>query len=235
MEAFQELDRATDIAPGSTAPLGMALPRAGERFSDEELHARFGVPTEHGIRVSRENKCIVLVHLVGIHSGYTNTDRGTDILYMGENSDREGLQDQEMSGGNLALSRSKEDGYTVLYFIKEGSVLVFRSHVEYDSHKIRKVVNGKDQLRGVIEFRLRAIRGERPVAGTAERGGAAAPPVAERAEIEEIYSPPLTYGEIAAIEDSLSDPEPRSASKEEFLDMIMDDKKLKEHIRHLDS
>ena len=48
-------------------------------------------------------------------------------------------------------------------------------------------------------------------------------------------SPPLTREEIAAIEDSLSDPEPLSASKGEFLDMIMDDKKLKDHIRRLDS
>ena len=48
-------------------------------------------------------------------------------------------------------------------------------------------------------------------------------------------SPPLTREEIEAIEDSLSDPEPLSASKGEFLDMIMGDKKLKDHIRRLDS
>lgn len=236
MDALQEMDQNRDKSSEPATHLNMALPKAGDKFTDEDLHTRFGVPTEHGIRVSREKKCIVLVHLVGIHSGYTNTDRGTEILYMGENSDRAGLQDQEMSGGNLALSRSREDGYTVLYFIKEGSVLVFRSIVEYDSHKVRNETNGKDQLRKVIEFKLRAVRKERPAAGTDER--AAALPAADGAEIEEAYSLPLTGEKIASTgggsETGLVPPAkaaaalPLSWNEVETMDILADDELMKD-------
>lgn len=270
MVAFLELDQetgdtpkpATDLLPAPT----VALPKAGERFSNEELHTRFGVPTYGGIRVNRENRCIVLVHRVGADSGYTNTDRGTDILYMGQNTDQDDLRNQEMTNtNNLALRRSKKEGYTVLYFIKEGNVLVFNSRVEYVMHRygIEAKHDGKRHVvtsvpseasgmevedddyakrRVVIEFTLRAVRevveqspsdhneGMNKHAVTSDR------PVARgQVGIEVIDSPPLTPEEIASIESYLAGPEPPSISKYEFLDIIMDDKKLEARIKSSDS
>ena len=196
----------------------------------------------------------MLIHLVGADSGYTNTDRGTDVLYMGQNTDRDGLQDQEMTNNNLALQRSKEEAYTVLYFIKEDDILVFNSRVEYvtaefkievrdgakrrvaaASEDLRMEIGDKTKLRKVIEFKLRAIQEKQSLVSTSERSVGTVPPTVERVGFEEIYSPPLTDEEIASIEDALSDPKPNTISKEEFLDIVMDDKKLKEHIRYLDS
>lgn len=219
-------------------PPTVAAPKAGERFSDEELHTRFGVPTQHGIRVSRDSRCIVLVHLVGADSGYTNTDRGTYILYMGENSDRDGLDNQKMSGGNLSLRRSMKDGYTVLYFLKEENVLVFRSRVEYDSHEFLVDMNSDGDPRVVIEFKLRTVHAGSMSDGTAASETGAAGPrhvVAGEADLEIIDSPPLTPDEIAAVKDFPSADEPRTISKDDFLSIVMDDKKLEEHIQRLES
>lgn len=237
----------------------MSLPKVGDRFTDEELHAKFGVPTEHGIRVSKKNKCIVLVHLVGIYSAYTNTDRGTHILYMGQNSDQDGLQNQAMSGNNLALKRAKEEGYTVLYFIKENDMLVFRGLVECDKDSYKVEMNAKGKPRVVIEFTLRLVEKSpsNDIEATREHVEATARPVASRemeneansqslsqvvgtttervarSRIEVIDSPPLSPEEIADIEDFLAEPDPSTISKEEFLAIIMDDKKLENRIRDL--
>lgn len=131
------------------------VPRPGSRFTDEELCNRFGVPMRGGIRVSRENKCIVLVDLASDYTAYTNTDGGSVVEYMGQNHYGDRKSDQVMDGNNLALSRSKEDGYTVLYFTKQDDVLVFDRIVEYDSHCIEdeKGAGG----RRVILFKLRAV------------------------------------------------------------------------------
>lgn len=219
-------------------PPTVAVPKAGERFSDEELHARFGVPTQHGIRVSGDNRCIVLVHLVGTDSGYTNTDRGAYILYMGENSDRYGLDNQKMAGGNLSLRRSMKDGYTVLYFLKEENVLVFRSRVEYDSHEFLVDMNRDGDPRVVVEFKLRTVHaGKMSDAAVVSETGTTGPRhvVAGDADLEIIDSPPLTPDEIAAVKDFFSAGEPRTISKEEFLSIVMDDKKLEERIQRLES
>lgn len=62
-----------------------------------------------------------------------------------------------MSGNNLALSRSKEDGHTVLYFIKEGADLVFGSGAECASHSYEVETNSLGQPRVVIKFKLRGL------------------------------------------------------------------------------
>ena len=235
METVQETKGMANATSEPAFAPTVEVPKAGERFSDEELHTRFGVPTQHGIRVSDENRCIVLVHLVGIHSGYTNTDRGDYILYMGENSDRAGLLNQKMSDGNLALSRSMKDGYTVLYFVKEGNVLVFRSRVEYSTHRFQVEMNRDDEPRVVVEFKLQTVRaGRAPVdTKTAERPAEGSRPVVRHPGLEIIDSPPLTPEEIAAIEDFIGRPEPQTISKEEFLSIVMDDKKLEERVKNL--
>lgn len=219
-------------------PPTVAVPKAGERFSDEDLHTRFGVPTEHGMRVNKDNRCMVLVHLVGTDSGYTNTDRGTHILYMGENSDRDGLDNQKMSGGNLSLRRSMKDGYTVLYFVKEEDVLVFRSRVEYVSHEFLVDMNRDGDPRVIVEFKLRTVHAGRMSDRTvAPETGAEGPRhvVAGEEDFEIIDSPPLTPDEIAAVKDFLAADKPHTISAEEFLSIVMDDKKLEERIQRSES
>lgn len=79
----------------------VAVPGAGERFSNEELRARYGVPMSGGIRISEENRCMVLVDRARPDQGQASGGRGAYILYTGQDSD-----------GGSSLSRSKEEGYT---------------------------------------------------------------------------------------------------------------------------
>ena len=202
----QEIASKSDFASEPATYPAVAVPNAGEKFSDEDLHARFNVPAWGGIRVSRDKKCIVLVDLV-VRSGYEDVDHGHTVSYMGQNSDREGMQNQEMStdafptipsktepadpgrrkmqatSNNLSLSRSKEEGYTVLYFTREWGVddLRFDSRVEYDSHRF--VVEERDdrQPRVVIKFELRRVEGT-PGAAAGGAGPAPAPHGAHRGE-----------------------------------------------------
>lgn len=147
------------------------VPVPGDKFTDEELHDRFGVPMQGGIRVSRDNKCIVLVDLVNSNSNNTctNVDSGRTVHYMGQNhyGDREG--DQVLDGNNHALSRSKEEGYTVLYFTKQGSMLVFDRIVEYDSHRFEN--EGGEGGRKVIFFKLRVVDAKAPPRRLSVDGG----------------------------------------------------------------
>lgn len=194
MSARQEIVRTPDVASEPVPPPTVAIPREGERFSDEELGARFGVPLRGGIRVSRVNKCIVLVHLAGISHGHANADGGTAVSYAGQNADPDGIQNQQMSGDNLVLSRSADDGYTVLYFIKEGTDLVFNSRVAYVSHGFGVETNRLGQPRVVIEFKLKAVDGTHGMdASKAESLGC---PLL--AELEEDKLPTETIGEYIA-------------------------------------
>ena len=183
MSAVQKAVHETDSMSEPTAAPLITVPQAGEKFSDEEMHAKFGVPAWGGIRVSRENKCIVLVDLVDGGSKYTNDDYGQTITYMGQNSDPGGRENQEMSGrdhpikptkhepadpaerkrqaaaNNTALRISKELGYTVLYFIKEKTDLAFNTRVECDSHKMVVEEIGGKPPRVVMKFTLRRVAG----------------------------------------------------------------------------
>lgn len=237
---------AQGIGPASepAATRTAAMPRDGEMFSDMELHARFGVPMQGGIRVSHEKECIALVGRSGDNSGHMDADRGTRIMYTGQDSDRAGVHDQEMSDGNLALSRSKEEGYTVLYFTKEGGKMAFNSRVECDSHEFELETSWGEQPRAVIKFNLRAVgrddRALRKHASDIEFAkehikSAALNATGGRAMMGAIDSPPLTTEEISAIKKFFAGPEPNTISKEEFLSIVMDNKKLNDHIRHLSS
>ena len=213
-------------------------------FSDGELHARFGVPMQGGIRVSQENRCIVLVDRSGEGVEKMSADRGARILYTGQDSERTGVHDQEMSGGNLALSRSKGEGYAVLYFTEEGGRLAFNSLVECDSHEFEFEVRWGRQPRAVIKFNLHAVGTDASVPRKhasgiefmKECGKPATRNVTdEQARVEATDSPPLTPEEISAIKEFFAGPEPATISKEEFLSIVMDDKKLKKRIQHLSS
>ena len=160
MSTIQETGRGADGAPASKAALNVAVPSEGERFSDEELHAKYGVPMHGDIRVSRERMCMVLVRQAESHHVHTNTDRGIYVLHISQSSGECGGQGQEMRKDGLALCRSKEEGYTVLYFTKEGDALAFNSRVEYVSHESHVETGDGGRSREVVRFRLQAVGGE---------------------------------------------------------------------------
>ena len=163
----------TKEASGDSHTIGAPLnphavaPDPGSKFTDEELRDRFGVRLRGGIRVSRENKCIVLVALVDGNTVYRNTNDGDTVVYMGENHRGNKEVDQVMDGNNLALSRSREEEYTVLYFTKQGSMLVFDKIVEYESHRFEN-----REGRKVIFFKLGAAGIEAPARQRIAGGGA---------------------------------------------------------------
>lgn len=244
MGALQKTAQRTGPASEPAAALTVAMPREGEVFSDGELHARFGVPMQGGIRVSQENRCIVLVDHSCEGSEQRSADRGARILYTGQDSERTGVYDQEMSGGNLALSRSKGEGYAVLYFTEEGGRWAFNSRVECDSHEFELETRWGGQPRVLIKFNLLVVGIDTPVLrkhtssidSTNDHIKSAARNAAdERARIEAIDSPPLAPEEISAIKRFFAGPEPGTISNEEFLSIVTDGKKLEDRIQYLNS
>lgn len=219
MSTHQEIAHRPDAKLEAVAALSAAVPRAGEEFSDEDLHARFGVPVWGGIRVSQEKKCVVLVD-PAVNSKHDDIDRGDAVMYTGQNSDRKGAENQEMSGSGLALGPSKEEpadpgerrrqaagnnhalgasrdrGYAVLYFTRERSTgrLRFVSRVECDSHDFDIERKADGQRRVVIKFRLRRVDGA-PGAAEGKMESLGCPWVAE---LEEDKLATETVGEYIA-------------------------------------
>ena len=173
------VERRAEAAPGSARAAGaeespsnslqagtvqhrrvVDVPRFGSMFSDEELGARLGVPPRGRIRVSHENRCIAIVdRIVDDDDGsYADIGIGDTIVYEGQDRRGGGREaDQALDGANLDLALSKARGYTVLYFTREGSTLVFGKVLECDSISFEK--NGK---RNVIVFRMRVV-GDKPI------------------------------------------------------------------------
>ena len=198
MVTSQEIVGGAYPASGPATYPAVAVPEAGEKFSDEDLHARFNVPAWGGIRVSLDKKCMALV-APAARSG-EGGGLGRTVSYAGQDSDREGAQDQEMAddcfptipltaepaephrlktqaaSNNLSLSRSKEEGYTVLYFTRGRGVddLRFDSRVEYDSHRFEVEQRAGRPPRAVVRFRLRRVEGI-PGAAASGTGHAAGP------------------------------------------------------------
>lgn len=197
----QEAARRADGAPGSKSTPNVAVPSAGERFSDEDLHARYGVPMHGDIRISRENMCMVLVHQSSARQGHASTDRGSYVLHTGQNSGERGCQGQGMREGSHALRRSKEEGYIVLYFTKEGDALAFNSRVEYVSHESHVETDDGGRSRKAIRFRLRAVDGE---AARRREPGCGPPPAAIEAAPDKAAQGRPDPGAVAMIERAIS-------------------------------
>ena len=184
MSTLREIANKTDSASEPATYPAVSVPRPGEKFSDEELHARFNVPVWGRIRVSLDKKCIVLVGHAA-DDDYEDVDHGRTLSYMGQNLDREGMQCQEIldvnlpltpstkepadplrrseqaATGNCFLSRSKGTGYTVLYFTRGRGAgdLEFDSRVECDSHRFEVEQRAGRPPRVVIKFELRRVGG----------------------------------------------------------------------------
>lgn len=131
----------------------VGMPRAGERLSVEELVSRFGVGAQGDVRINHAGKCIVLVDRTNGKPNRGNGDGGcmTFLRTAMASYDRAG-RDGGLFGDNLLLSRSREEGYTVLYFRKVRNMLEFASRVEYDSHAFRDKECG-----GGVMFKMRAV------------------------------------------------------------------------------
>lgn len=139
----------------------VAVPREGEVFNENGIVARFAVPPKGGIRVNRKTREIVLVDRVD-STVYNNVDDSSTLEYMGRNQDGDysGEQDQVLAKENLVLRRSKDEGYTVFYFMKEEDKLRFRGIVEYESHEFRDRKNRVGDTRKAIVFKFAVVRGE---------------------------------------------------------------------------
>lgn len=105
---------------------------------------------------------MVLVRPAGSHSGHAGAGPDAGTVHMVQASDRAGSGSTGASCDGLALARSREDGYAVLCFTRDGDALVFNSRVEYDSHEFRVEADADGRAGGVVEFRLRTAGGGNP-------------------------------------------------------------------------
>ena len=126
-EAARHLDTrgAARAQLGSAAESLLPLPQRGERFTEDQMRERFGVPKGGGIRESLTSPDIVLVR--NVRSDYDDVEEGGRVLYDGQYYVG---KPNQMILGNLELSRSRESGRRVLYFVKEDGILAFDGLVE---------------------------------------------------------------------------------------------------------
>ena len=180
----------------------------------------------------------MLVDLVDDNTRYDNEDSGRTVTYTGQNSDTEGIHNQEMlakyhpvsrtkqepadpgerrtqaAANNLVLSLSKTMGYTVLYFIKQKADLAFDSCVECDSDDIELEEKDGKLPRTVIKFTLRRVDRMPAVAV----GEMAADAILDSVEmVEGVLSSSRKFDTRQALLGSL----PRKVSRE-LLDSILD-------------
>lgn len=160
--ALRETASKSSTASDPGVATAATVPAPGERFSDEDLHIMYGVPADGCMRVSRKNRCMVLARPAGSPSGHAGAGRDAGMVHMVQASDRAGSGSPGVSCDGLALARSREDGYTVLCFTRDGDALVFNSRVEYDSHEFRVEADADGGAGGVVEFRLRTVGGGTP-------------------------------------------------------------------------
>ncbi len=134
------------------------IPQKGEEFTENELHAQFGVRNSGGIRPSNKNKMIILINsfFSEKQGGYKNeiSEKSGFVYHVGE-----GGGNQEMKRNNKSILETKYNGYSMLYFDKpEQNRLFFRFQVEYDSHEFERQTNAEEEERDVIIFKLKIIK-----------------------------------------------------------------------------
>ena len=130
------------------------MPKEGERFTARELASRFGVCGQGDMRVNHAGKCIVIIDQA--RGNFNGAGGGrTALVRVGRDAGRQGDRGGRLIGDNLLLSRSREEGYTVLYFVKVENLLEFSARVVYDSHAFRN--KGGGDTRRVVVFKLRTI------------------------------------------------------------------------------
>ena len=207
--------RSDGAAGGSLPP----LPQRGDRFTEDQLRERFGVPVRGGIRTSPTSSDIILVH--NVRSGYNNVEDGRRVVY--DCQYYEGKDDQ-MIRNNLELARSQKDGRRVLYFLKRDGVLEFYGLVEHVATQPKE----DPSRRGALVFELRLIDG---IDGTApgRPDGRADPPGPAASSAPDL-------GMITRVEDRISDRR-RFSSRSELLAALpsdIDSAKLDQILEYLE-
>ncbi len=138
-------------------------PKKGEGFTNRELHERFGVSLQGGIRVSIKNRLIILISA-------TFTDKMGQVEYEGDREDKENgilyymgagkYGDQKITRCNKSiLDRGSGQGFRMFYFQKpKANNYVYRYEVKYDSYSCERGRDPNGKLRKVIIFKLRICR-----------------------------------------------------------------------------
>lgn len=147
-------DHAVRQAASSHGGLGTAnappLPGAHEKFTEDQMGERFGVPPFGGIRSSKTSTDIILVSRVDVPTSYDDKDSGEYVYYDGYPEERTG---QMSDWRNRALSESRRNASRVVFFVKEHGKLAFHGRVECVGWEYKD-----DMARGrVATFKLRSV------------------------------------------------------------------------------
>jgi hypothetical protein len=133
------------------------LPQKDQKFTEKQLHDKFHVRNSGGIRPTIKNKSIILInsYFSDRKLGCKNTiDESSGFVYLVG----EGKQDQEFIRNNKHVLKSKQKGFSLLYFEKpKEDELIFKYLLEYDSWKFDNQKNSEGMYRQVILFKLKII------------------------------------------------------------------------------
>lgn len=180
VSALQEIAGSVGSAPGPAAAPTAAVPLAGEKFSNGDLHARLSVPARGGTRVGLNKKRTVLAGRAA-RPPCGDVDCGCTAPPVGRNSDRGGACDPKASNRipspipakaepaysgehrmratsrGLFPGRSKTDGHAALHFTRARGAggPEFDSRAECDAHGIGDGRRDGMLRRGVITHELR--------------------------------------------------------------------------------
>ena len=117
----------TQIGPDAAAA-GQPLPKLGEKFTEDQLAERFGVPPGGGIRISKTSSDIILVRQVGYPTGYDDDDDSGEYVYYSGYAESDAGQMTDWR--NRILNESGQSGRRVLYFVKDRNDISFHGCVE---------------------------------------------------------------------------------------------------------
>ena len=133
------------------------LPQKDQKFTEKQLHDKFHVRNSGGIQPTIKNKSIILInsYFSDRKLGCKNTiDESSGFVYLVG----EGKQDQEFIRNNKHVLKSKQKGFSLLYFEKpKEDELIFKYLLEYDSWKFDNQKNSEGMYRQVILFKLKII------------------------------------------------------------------------------
>ena len=153
----ENVDAGAQIGPSTEA--GPPLPKLGEKFTEDQMAERFGVPPGGGIRTSKTSRDIILVSRVDVPTGYDDDDSGEYVYYSGYVEKDDG---QMADWRNKMLSESRQNGRRVLYFVKDLGKISFHGCVECVGWEPKD-----NPSRGrVVVFKMRRVGGAAAQAGS---------------------------------------------------------------------
>jgi hypothetical protein len=134
--------------------------KPGDTISRVELHQRYGGIRQGGVSPSRSSPNVLIFSdtKVGERYGYFDGWRADGLFdYTG----RGRTGDQQMTEGNLAILRHREDGRSIRLFFGVRGVVTYKGEFEIDPDSLFYQTDapefGTDRVRQVIVFRLRPM------------------------------------------------------------------------------